>query len=182
MAGAAPEGIAGETAQLATLKERLKGAKDRVARLVRWRRTWLLLASVTGFVGAVTIINPSIVQFLILPDNMPPDFSSSLILGNTRLFGLATMTYGGFFFGMSFLVVDVRRAELDAKEIEDEIDLLQMRSASLEQKAHKLLRIQQGQLERFPAELNRGFPIVCERASLAALIRGSGGTKSMPKP
>jgi hypothetical protein len=37
-------------------------------------------------------------------------------------------------------------------------------------------------LERFPAELNRGFPIVCERASLAALIRGSGGTKSMPKP
>src|SRR5262249_13975512 len=38
------------------------------------------------------------------------------------------------------------------------------------------------ELECFPAELNRGFPIVCERASLAALIRGSGGTKSMPKP
>ena len=43
-------------------------------------------------------------------------------------------------------------------------------------------RIAAPYLERFPAELNRGFPIVCERASLAALIRGSGGTKSMPKP
>jgi hypothetical protein len=67
------------------------------------------------------------------------------VLRNMPLWGLVTMAYGGGFFAMG-AVVDVRRAELDAKEIEDEIDLLQMKSASLEQKAHKLLRIQQGQL------------------------------------
>ena len=53
-----------------------------------------------------------------------------------------------FFFSVAGSL-NVRRAELDVKEAEDELKLRQMKSASLEQKAHKLLRIQQSQLSRY---------------------------------
>jgi hypothetical protein len=63
-------------------------------------------------------------------------------------FAAAGLLYGAFGF-MAASVASTRRLELDAKDLEDEIDLRQMKSASLEQKAHKLLRIQQNQLSRY---------------------------------
>jgi hypothetical protein len=172
MADAAPEGIAGETAQLATLQARLKEAKDRVARLARMRRAYWVFGSVAGFLGVFAIIiNPFVFQSLISSSFMSSSALTS-VLRNMPLWGLVTMAYGGGFFAMG-AVVDVRRAELDAKEIEDEIDLLQMKSASLEQKAHKLLRIQQGQLSRYLEVIlqqSRGIFVV----GVAAMLVGVG--------
>jgi len=162
MSDAAPEGIAGETAQLATLQARLKEAKVREARLARLRRTGLISGPVTGSLGVVLIMSPFVFQSLISPS----------VLRHMTLWGLLMMMYGGFFFLVGALV-DVRRAVLDAKEIEDEIDLLQMKSASLEQKAHKLLRIQQGQLSRYLEVIlqqSRGIFVV----GVAAMLVGVG--------
>src|SRR5262245_50912439 len=160
MVDAVLEGMAGETAQLATLQARLKEAKDRAARLARMRRGYWVAGSMV-VLGVIFLINP----LEVIP-------SSFVLFGNVRLWGLLMVIYSFMFFAMGAVVV-VRRAELDAKEIEDEIDLLQMKSASLEQKAHKLLRIQQGQLSRYLEVIlqqSRGIFVV----GVAAMLVGVG--------
>jgi hypothetical protein len=52
-------------------------------------------------------------------------------------------------FGAIAAVLPVRSIEFELQELEDELDLSQMGSESHEQKAHKLLKIQQNQLTRY---------------------------------
>lgn len=122
-----------ETEQLAGLTKRLTDLKRRAGVLANLRRVFI--------VGSLVM----------------PLASLGLTAMNLRndetwesmwLYGGIGLAYSAFFLGMA-ASLNVRRAELDAKEVEDELDLRQMKSASLEQKAHKLLRIQQGQLSRY---------------------------------
>ena len=124
-----------EADQIQALKARLDAIKWRISWHSRLRRFYITL----GTLGLIVI----------------PGWVALEILGLNRNLSETVVQYaaGGTAYALLFLVTAVfssgRRRELDAKDLEDEIDLRQMGSASLEQKAHKLLKIQQGQLSRY---------------------------------
>jgi hypothetical protein len=127
-AQAEDEADAVAAAQLQTLKDRLAETKKAIARRSRARRRYFTAA---------------IVLFVI---------SGFVVLAFAHRFDVPLWLYmwAGILYAFMFLAGVLISAdhslEHDAQELEDEIDLRQMGSASLEQKAHKLLRIQQHQL------------------------------------
>jgi hypothetical protein len=124
-----------EEPQLQELRTRLASLKQRYTRLGTFRRLLIICGILMPVLSSVLILFGNIERH-----GVRSDF---VYLWVASGFGYAVM-----FFAMAG-AVNVRRAELDVKEVEDELDLRQMKSASLEQKAHKLLRIQQGQLSRY---------------------------------
>jgi hypothetical protein len=98
-------------------------------------------------VGALFIVAALLVvlEFYISHSDPTPreDIEHVLLYAFTLLFG------GVIFTVTTASLLDVHGTDRDLKELEDELDLRDMGSASSEQKAHKLLRIQQTQLFRY---------------------------------
>jgi hypothetical protein len=152
-------------AQIQALQVRLAETKAAIARLNRLRR---LLFVGSGVIFAATCVWSALVYY-----------DSDLLHGSMRVYanqgGLFAVTGFVYAFGglMMGVVISDRARELDAKDLEDEIDLRQMGSASLEQKAHKLLKIQQNQLSRYLElilQQSRGIFVV----GIGAMLVGVG--------
>jgi len=154
-----PELEKDETDQLQIMKQRSAFLRRRALMLIAFRRIGIGF----GFLGACLSISWIMLQVIFLahaPDDQLVTVGGAGLLYSTLILVAAA-------------VISPRRFELDAKDIEDEIDLRQMKSASLEQKAHKLLRIQQSQLTRYLdviLQQSRGIFVV----GIAAMLVGVG--------
>jgi uncharacterized membrane protein YdbT with pleckstrin-like domain len=148
-----------EADQIQALKDRLTELKGRISRHARIRRLYVMM----GFAGVILIPGWVVLEVFI--------FNRSL--SETTAQWLSAGIAYAFMFLVTAAVSSGRRQELDAKDLEDEIDLRQMGSASLEQKAHKLLKIQQNQLSRYLEVIlqqSRGIFLV----GIAAMAVGVG--------
>jgi hypothetical protein len=164
--GRSPKEEQAAIVQIQALQDRLTDTKKAITRQNRLRRA-LFLVSGAIFVG--TCLWMALVYY-------DKDLVSQPGLGiYARQSGLLVVT--GFAYSFLSLMVGLfvsdRGRELDAKDLEDEIDLRQMGSASLEQKAHKLLKIQQSQLSRYLElilQQSRGIFVV----GIGAMLVGVG--------
>jgi len=155
----APTFTPDETDQINVLKERCSSLRRRALFFIAFRRVGIGF----GVLGACLSIGWAILQVSLF--SRSPDDSAVTIGGLGFLYSVLIL--------MTAVVVSPRRFELDVKDMEDEIDLRQMKSASLEQKAHKLLRIQQSQLARYLdviLQQSRGIFVV----GIAAMLVGVG--------
>jgi len=122
-----------ETEQLEALTKRLAELKGRARMVANMRRMFIVF----GFIAPLFSLGLAVLRL-----------RNGDKLESIWLIGSVGLLYSALFFGAAGFL-NVRQAVSDAKEVEDELDLRQMQSASFEQKAHKLLRIQQGQLSRY---------------------------------
>ncbi|QRM55262.1 hypothetical protein [Sinorhizobium sp. BG8] len=130
------------TAQMQALQDRLTETKKTITRQNSMRRALYRFAGLI-FLSTCTWLAWTILNMDVLHE---PIWGFSTKQSN--IITVLGITYS-FFIVLSALLYSDRGRELDAKDLEDEIDLRQMGAASLEQKAHKLLRIQQNQLSRY---------------------------------
>jgi hypothetical protein len=156
------------TDQVVELRERLTEMKATVSRRTRIRRL-IIFTSSGMFILSCTVV----ALYTISPGALSALFPSSL-WGGERIPAIAS---AGIIYSISLfmyaLAISDRGRELDVKDLEDEIDLRQIRSDSLEQKAHKLLRIQQSQLSRYlelVLQQSRGIFVV----GIGAMLVGVG--------
>jgi hypothetical protein len=120
-----------------SLEERLREAKKRRDSIIRVRRMYVY----SGFI----LLLCGVLSFIALYFGIGPHISDK---GAIETLALSITGLGVVLCLGAALMLPASR-ERDIKEIQDEIDLRQMTEATPEQKAHKLLSIQQGQLSRY---------------------------------
>jgi hypothetical protein len=110
------------------LETRLNEARTNLYQEKIGRRMFLFLAACSAIAGVVYALLPS------KSDSLWPSFVAGFV---------------AIFFGVLTASLNQGGAIAEIKDLEDEISLRQLQTADREEKAHKLLRIQQGQLFRY---------------------------------